>query len=73
VRLVKKLKLALLLVLAVCLLLVVFQNTVPVQVRFLWFAREMPAVILLVLTAAAGFVAGLLTAVLLGRRQGPRS
>lgn len=64
-------KLALLLTLSLALVLVVIQNTAPVQARFLWFTAEVPAIVLLFLTAAAGFIAGLLVALLI--RSGTKS
>lgn len=64
---VKSIKLALLLVLIVALAALVLQNQAPWQVRFLWLTGEVPAVILLFLTAAAGFVAGLTVALLVKR------
>ncbi len=61
----KKVKLGFLLALSLALVLLVAQNTDPVHARFLWFAAEIPAIVLLFLTAAGGFVAGLLVAILL--------
>lgn len=60
----KTVKLVLLLVLAAALALVVFQNTAPVRMRFLWLTGEVPAVLLLFLTAAGGFIMGLIVALL---------
>ena len=53
---------AILLTLGLSLALIIIQNTAPVQTRFLWFTAELPAIVLLFLTAAAGFVSGLLAA-----------
>ena len=61
----KGIKLAFLLTLSLALALVVIQNTAPVQARFLWFTAEVPAIVLLFLTAAAGFISGLLVALLI--------
>ena len=63
----KKLKLALLVVLSLALVLLVAQNTAPIQARFLWMVVEVPAIVLLFLTAVGGFVAGLLVALLVKR------
>jgi uncharacterized integral membrane protein len=63
----KSLKLTLLLVLVVALATLVFQNQAPWQVRFLWLTGEVPGIILLFLTVAAGFVAGLTVALLVKR------
>ncbi len=52
---------------------VIVQNTAPVQVRVLVFSIEMPLILLLVLTAAASFVIGLLAPALWRpRRTWPR-
>ncbi len=63
----KSVKLVLLLVLVVALAAVVLQNQVSWQVRFLWLTGEVPAIILLFLTAAAGFIAGITVALLVKR------
>ncbi|WP_432823761.1 LapA family protein [Trichloromonas sp.] len=73
----KSLKVLFLLTLCLALLLLVAQNTAPIQARFLWFAAEVPAILLLFLTAAGGFAAGLLVALLIrsgakSRRSGPK-
>jgi uncharacterized integral membrane protein len=60
----KTFKLMFVLVLSLALVLLVAQNTAPVQGRFLWMTAEVPAVLLLFLTASGGFVAGLLVALL---------
>ncbi|WP_300464548.1 LapA family protein [Desulfobacula sp.] len=60
----KSIKLVLLLVLVVSLAAVVFQNQAPLQVHFLWLTGEVPGIILMLLTAAAGFIMGI-TATLL--------
>jgi uncharacterized integral membrane protein len=60
----KRLKIIALLVIAVALATVVIQNTGPVQTRLLWVTVEMPLVLLLLLTALAGFCLGLLVSVL---------
>lgn len=63
----KTIKISLLLVLAVALAVVVLQNTAPLQVRFFWLTGELPAVLLLFLTAAGGFILGLLVGLLVKR------
>lgn len=61
----KTLKLILLLVCVVLLVVLVLQNRTPVSVSFLWLSGTTPAVLLLFFTAAGGFVAGTLTALLI--------
>jgi len=59
--------------LLLALLAVIVQNTAPVQVRALVFTIEMPLIVLLVLTAGASFVIGLLAPALWRpRRTWPR-
>lgn len=66
----KKIKLAIVLVLTVVLTLLVAQNTASVQAHFLGFTAEMSLVVLLFLTAVIGFISGLVTGILLkGRRS----
>jgi uncharacterized integral membrane protein len=62
-------KLVTILVISVVLLLVVIQNTSPVQARFLWLSAEVPAILLLFLMAVGGFVLGLLVALLRRRNH----
>jgi len=62
---VKTAKLVSLLVLAMALVAVIFQNTSPVQIRFLWLSGEVPIVLLLLMTAVGGFVMGLIVAMLI--------
>ncbi len=49
-----------LLLLVVALLIVIAQNRAPVQTHFLLITIEMPQILLLALTALAGFAVGLL-------------
>lgn len=63
----KSRKLVLLLVLVVALAALVLQNQASWQVRFLWLTGDVPGIVLLFLTAAAGFIAGI-TVALLGKR-----
>ncbi len=60
----KRIKLIFLLTISLALALVVVQNTAPVNARFLWLTAEVPVIVLLFLTAAGGFVSGLLSALL---------
>lgn len=65
----RKVKLVSVLVLSFALVLVVAQNTAPIEARFLWMAAEIPAILLLFLTAIGGFVVGILTSLLVGRSR----
>ncbi len=58
----KRIKPAVLVVVGMLLMLLVVQNTAPVQAHFLWMTAEVPVVVLLFLVAVGGFVAGLLVA-----------
>ncbi len=64
----RSIKLVLLLTLVVALAALVVQNQAPWQVRFLWLTGEMPGIILLFLTAAAGLAAGIALALLVKRK-----
>ena len=64
----KSIKLLFLLIFTVFLALIVIQNTAPIQARFLWLTAEIPAIILLFVTATGGFVMGLLAALLMKSR-----
>jgi uncharacterized integral membrane protein len=55
----KSIKLSLLVTLVIALAAVVLQNQDPWEVRFLWFSGHVPGIILLFLTATAGFIAGI--------------
>ncbi len=67
----RKAKLGLILALSLALVLLVVQNTSPVRGRFLWYSAEVPAILLLVLTAAGGFILGLLVALFYQRDKKP--
>jgi uncharacterized integral membrane protein len=60
-------KLILLLIVAAAIVAVVLQNQAPWQVRFLWLTGEVSGIILLFLTAAAGFIAGIIVVLLKSR------
>ena len=72
VRSMKSIRLVLLLVLVVALAVVVLQNQASWQVRFLWLTGEVPGIIVLFLTAAAGFIAGITVALLVKRGAKPQ-
>lgn len=67
----RRAKLGLILGLSLALVLLVVQNTSPVRGRFLWYSAEVPAILLLVLTAAGGFILGLLVALFYQRDKKP--
>jgi uncharacterized integral membrane protein len=60
----KSAKLVLLLTLVFALAALVVQNQVPWQVRFLWVSGEVSAIVILLLAVAAGFSAGIISALL---------
>ena len=49
-------------VLAILGIIVIVQNTAPVETRILFFTLTMPRFVLLLITALLGFAVGLLTA-----------
>ncbi len=65
----KRAKIALIITLSLALMAVIIQNTGPVMSRFLWFSAEIPAVVLLMLTAASSFVLGLVVALFVKREE----
>jgi len=67
----KRLKLILLLVLVATVSAVVVQNQASWEVRFLWMTGDVPGVILLFLTAVAGFVVGTTVTLLMKREPRP--
>jgi uncharacterized integral membrane protein len=70
-RRVKTSKLILLLVLVATVSAVVLQNQASWEVRFLWMTGNVPGVVLLFLTAAAGFVVGTTVTLLMKREPRP--
>jgi uncharacterized integral membrane protein len=65
-------KLIAILVIAVLLGIIVLQNTGSVETKFLLISVKMPQVLLLLITAGAGFCLGLLVAVV-GKKKPPKS
>lgn len=61
----RKAKVVSILILGIALMLLIVQNTTPVTGRFLWYSTEVPAILLLFLTAAGGFILGLLVPLIL--------
>jgi uncharacterized integral membrane protein len=60
----KTFKLLLVLTISIAIILIVIQNRHVIQVRFLWFTGEIPAILLLLLTAAGGFALGIIMTLL---------
>lgn len=67
----KRAKLIAILVIAILLGIVVLQNTGTVETKFLFISVRMPQVLLLLVTAGAGFSLGLLVAIA-GKKPPPR-
>lgn len=63
----KKAKLVVILLLVGALAAAALQNQASWEVSFLWMTGEVPGIILLFLTATAGFIMGITTAYLLKR------
>lgn len=62
-------KLAIVLVIAVLVVIVVFQNTEPVQTEILFFTITLSRAILLLLTCLIGFVGGIISTLYLLRHR----
>lgn len=56
----KNVALGLLVFCLLVLMVLILQNTSPVEARFLWFVVETPIILLLVLTTIGGFISGVL-------------
>ena len=67
----KTFKLILLILLAALLSVLVLQNRNAWQVHFLWLSGEIPGIVLLFITAATGFVAGVTAALMIKHRAKP--
>ncbi|NNF04506.1 MAG: DUF1049 domain-containing protein [Rhodothermales bacterium] len=66
----KTIKITALLALGILLILLVVQNTAPVQARLLWLEAELPVIVLLLVVGIAAFVAGILFTMLRGKKKG---
>jgi uncharacterized integral membrane protein len=65
-------KLVVVLIVAVLLVLLIFQNMTEVPIHFLWLSGELPAALLLFLSLAGGLVIGITTALMLKRGKKSR-
>lgn len=66
----KRIRLIAILVLAVLVVIVVLQNTEPVETRLLFATVSMPRAVLLFTTALIGYAMGILTSLVWMRGQG---
>jgi len=66
-----KTKLLALCILAVLLVVIVFQNTESVETKILFVAITMPRAVLILVTSLLGFASGVLVAVLFSRKTKP--
>ena len=62
-------KLIIVLIIAVFILLLIFQNLESCTTRFLFFSVTMPSALMLFIALAAGFIAGLLVATMKGKHK----
>ncbi len=62
-------RLIILIIVVILLAIIIIQNREPVKTHFLLATVEMPHILLLLITAAAGFVAGLMVALLSERKK----
>ena len=64
-----KIKLLVVLVLALLCVIVVFQNTEKMETQVLWVTVTMPRALLLFVTALIGFVIGVFVSLMVSRRR----
>jgi uncharacterized integral membrane protein len=62
----KTVKLIVIVILVVILGIIIVQNREPVPTHFLLVSVKMPLILLLIITAGAGFVVGVLSALVIG-------
>lgn len=62
-------KLIIVLIIAVLVLLLIFQNLESCTTRFLFFSVTMPRALMLFIALAAGFIAGLLVVTMRGKQK----
>jgi uncharacterized integral membrane protein len=67
----KNAKIILIALACILMLVIVFQNTAPVETKLLFVTVTMPRAVLLAVLGGMGFVAGLLTAASMGRKKKP--
>lgn len=67
-RITNKIKLAVAAVVAILVIIVIFQNTEIVQTRLLFITVSMPRALLLIVTLLLGVLLGLMTAVRIRRK-----
>lgn len=65
----KRVKIAFIVLLCVLLIILVIQNTDPVEARFLWLTTQLPMVILLFVTTAGGFILGMLVSLFVRKER----
>ena len=65
----KHVKLLSMSVVGLLLAILILQNRTPIPARFLWLTGEIPAILLLVLTAIGGVIVGLLLALYIRDRR----
>lgn len=65
----KRAKMIGILVLALSVAIVVLQNTESVQTKILFFSFTMPIAVLLFFTALTGFIIGVLSSLIVGRKK----
>ena len=66
-----RVKLILVCLLAIVAIIVLLQNTGPVETKLLFVSVTMPRALLLLLTLAVGFVLGVIVSIPLTKKKGP--
>ena len=70
-RITNKIKLAVAAVVAILVIIVIFQNTEIVETRLLFITVSMPRALLLIVTLLLGVLLGLMTAIRIRRKPNP--
>ncbi len=70
-RLTNRIKIAVAAVVAILVIIVIFQNTEVMKTRLLFVTVEMPRALLLIVTLLLGVLLGLMTAIRIRRKSNP--
>ena len=66
-------KLLVIILLSLSLILLIIQNSVPVQSRFLWITVEMPVFMLLFIAVVGGFLLGMIVTIFVNKSENKKT